>query len=292
MEVHETTFYSDGLALAGAFHEPPAGVARRGPVVVACSGFMGLRNIHPARLARALTPRGYTVFGFDYRTFAPSAGERGCVILDEQVRDIANAVRAVRRVVGGRPLVLCGWAMGAGLILPAADLVGPLAGLVCLNGFYDAQRVQRAVRGEEGWRRFLAELGEMQRAAVEAPDRAWVDPFFVYPLDPVTQGYVDDVLRKDPAFGPRVWLPFADSLLRFAPERRLDHLSRTPLLLVHGRRNALHPQEEARSLHGRYPGPRRLHWLDGAGHTEWMLDDHPIFRALVDELDGWLAERA
>ncbi|MEZ4297126.1 MAG: alpha/beta hydrolase [Polyangiaceae bacterium] len=291
MKTAEISFYSDGVLLKGAFHEPAEGVTRREPVVLMCSGFLGLRNIHPSRFARALTPRGYTVFGFDYRTFAPSSGETGCVILDEQVRDIANAVRLVRREIGGRPLVLGGWGMGGGLILSAAELTEPLAGVFCLNGFYDARRVQRALRGEAGLAKFHSELLGLQREALKSGERVWIDPFFAYPLDPVTQKYVDEVLRRDPEFGPKVWLPFADSLLSFAPERKLGHLGQTPLFIGHGRDNALHPAEEAESLYSLYPGPKKIHWLEKAGHTEWMLDEHPIFRGLVDELAGWLAER-
>ena len=60
---------------------------------------------------------------------------------------------------------------------------------------------------------------------------------------------------------------------------------------MHGDRNALHAPEEARSLFARYPGPKEMHWVPDAGHTEWMLDDHPKFVALAETLDRWLRSR-
>ena len=135
-----------------------------------------------------------------------------------------------------------------------------------------------------------------------------VDPFKIYPLDPVSEEYVNRVLRAVPGYnegssflvlslffmffstlvftpyavyhhssyhsycsmcmcmcayvcvcqwwniGAQVRLDFADSLLRFAPEHNLDHLHNTPLLVVHGEKNELHPVAEPISLLAKYPG--------------------------------------
>ena len=31
----------------------------------------------------------------------------------------------------------------------------------------------------------------------------------------------------------------------------------------------------------------RSPWIKGAGHTEWMEDEHPTFRTLIEKLAGW-----
>lgn len=282
-------FYSDGLRLDGALCSPEGGGDPARPLVVACSGFTGYRRIHPARFARSLTARGYRCFGFDYRGHLASEGEPGRVLLEEQVRDIRHAA-AFAGDGAGAGVVLLGWGMGGGLVLEAARGLGQLLrGVVCVNGFYDAERVQRAVRGEAEWQRFFSWLEGERREAVRSPESRRADPFWIYPLDEVTRGYVDGVLRKVPGYEwESVDLALADSLLAFAPERRLDHLSEVPLLLAHGDRNALHPPDEARSLHAAYPGPKQMHWIEGGGHTEWMLDEHPLYRALAARIADWL----
>lgn len=287
MREEKVAFSSDGLKLDASVYRAEAPDEAL-PVVITCSGFQGFNATHPARFARALTPRGYTCFGFDYRGFAASEGTRGAVHLDEQIRDIANAVRFVRSVLRPRALVLSGWAMGGGLVLETARIAEGIDALVVMNPIADAVRIQRALRGEEGYRAFRAWLDEERARLVVGGEQRLVEPFDIYPLDPETRGYCDDVLAKNPEFGRRVFPSFADSLLRLAPESRLDNLARVPLFLAHGERNALHPPEESRSLFARYPGPKHMHWVPDAGHTEWMLDDNPKFVALVEALDTWM----
>lgn len=295
MKIDRTSFQSAGLRLDASFYLPDGGGGGdddpRRPFILSCSGFQGLNNIHPARFARTLTALGYRCFGFDYRGFAESEGDKGRVLLEDQVEDIVAAARFVRSrpEAAGRPLVVLGWGMAGGLVLQAAKEIDGLAGLVCLNGFYDAERVQRAVRGDDGWRTFLGWL-EDKRMARARGDASKVDPFDVYPLDEVTRGYVDGVLRKNPDFGVDVTLDFAESLLRFRPERELGHLAKTPVFIGHGSQNALHPPKEAQSLHRSYPGAATLYWVEGGGHTEWMLDDDPKYQALMAAVAAWIGK--
>jgi pimeloyl-ACP methyl ester carboxylesterase len=287
MRQEKVAFYSDGLKLDASIYRGDSPEETL-PAVITCSGFQGFNATHPVRFARALTPRGYTCFGFDYRGFAASEGTRGAVHVEEQIRDIANAVRFVRSALEPRKLVLSGWAMGGALVLEASRIAEGIDALVVTNAIADAERVQRAVRGEDGYRAFRAWLDEERARLVAGGERRLVEPFDIYPLDPETKRYCDEVLARNPEFGRLVYPSFADSLLRLRPEADLDHLARVPLFLAHGERNALHPPAEARSLIARYPGPKHVHWVPDAGHTEWMLDDHPKFLALVDALDAWM----
>ncbi len=112
------------------------------------------------------------------------------------------------------------------MVLPAARNLASVCGLVCVNGFYDALRVQRAVRSVEDWERFFAWLQEERREVTHSSEPRRTDPFWIYPLDSVSKGYVDSVLRAVPGYeGDTVHTAFADSLLDFSPERDLGHLS-------------------------------------------------------------------
>jgi hypothetical protein len=287
-----THFYSDGLKLDASFFFPSGDRAQDDlPIVVPCSGFMGLKIIHPERFARALTPLGYPCFTFDYRGFGKMQIVKGKVLIEEQIRDIVHAMSFVAGDprVRDRPMVLLGWGMGAGLALEATPIAPNVRGLICINGLYDAIRVQRAVRGEAGWRKFREWFAARQIESARTADTIEIDPFDIYPLDPQTRTYVDGPLMASPGFGGTVHFSFAESLLKFAPERHLAHLSGVPLLVVHGEENRLHPLIEAESLYHEYPGPKERFWVPGAGHTEWMHDDHPTFRMVADRVAGWLS---
>jgi alpha-beta hydrolase superfamily lysophospholipase len=293
MRDESVQFFSDGLRLSGGFFWPDGQVTHPRPLVIACSGFTGLMSIHPARFARFLTGRGRACFGFDYRGFADSGGQRGRVLLEEQVRDILHAcafASADPRVAADRVFLL-GWGMGAGLVLDAARALPGVAGVIAVNGFYCGERVQRAHRGEQGLRAFRERV-DAERARRAATGRAeMVDPFEIYPLDAQSREYVDAVLRKTPNYeAERYSMELADSLLRWNPQAYASKM-RIPLLLAHGTENRLHPPAEAESLYAAYGGPKSLYFIEGAGHTEFMHDEDPRFQALAERIADWLDER-
>lgn len=288
----ELEFRSDGLKIDASFYLPEGGKDVKGPDLLICSGFMGLKNIHPERFARFLTPQGYRCFSFDYRGFAKSQGDEVQVYLEEQCRDILNAAHLLvadqQKAGESRGLVLIGWGMAGGLVLNvAAQLKEHLKGLICMNGFYDGERFLKNGHGEH-WSKFMAwaqdeRIGQLQNDQVKT-----YDPFTIYPLDPVTKGYVDGVLRKNKDFGGRVSLGFFDSIFNFKPESKVQSLLDIPLLIAHGEKNKLHSAEEASALQKVYPGKKEVYWIKDGGHTEWMQDEDEKFQKLVTHMQRWL----
>lgn len=290
MRQESIRFFSDGLALDGSFFFPDVPPDGPRPLIIACSGFTGLCSIHPARFARYLTNRGHCCLGFDYRGFAESEGEHGRVLLEEQVRDIIHAVAAAAthdRIDRGR-IVLLGWGMGAGLVLDASRKLDGVAGIIAANGFYDGDRFCRAHRNHDSYRRFLDRVSDERRTRARAGVAARGDPFDIYPLDDLSRQYVDSVLRTNPGYDTTAYSwELADSLLRWNVEAYAPGMD-IPLLIAHGDQNGLHPVAEAQSLYDAYGGPKELFWLEGAGHTEFMLDDDPKFQALAARIEEWI----
>jgi uncharacterized protein len=92
MERRGVKFFSERMMLDGDLYLPD-GVepAANAPAIVVCSGYQGLKDIHPVRFARALVPRGYVCLAFDYRGFGMSEGERGRLApQDDEERWAAN----------------------------------------------------------------------------------------------------------------------------------------------------------------------------------------------------------
>ena len=293
MREQKTHFYSEGLKLAASFYLPDNEESQtKKPFIIACSGFLGLKDIHPALFARALTSLGYPCFGFDYRGFGESEGSWHDVLIEEQIHDIVNAAVFVssQPQFSNHKIILIGWGMGAGLILEAAKETLNLRGLICINGFYSAKRTQRELRGTKNWRIFHNWIRKEREREVQTGEIKNVDPFLIYPLDETTKKYVDDVLLKQQGFGGEVKFTFVHSLLRFCPEDRLAGLE-VPILIAHGDSNDLHSPTEMESLYEKYPADKELYWISNAGHTEWMFDDNLLFKGLVNYIDGWVQRK-
>ncbi len=291
MQTENVTFFSDGLKLGGSFYFPDDfDASKKHPLIMPCSGFTGLRNIHPERFARYLTTIGYVCFSFDYRGFGDSEGKRRRVILEEQVRDVLHAVGYVERDARINPerIILLGWGMAGGVVLDASRELLGVVGLAVINGFYSGKRVQQSHRTTKGFFEFRDRVRANYAERAHTGDVRWDDPFYYYPLDEDSRRYVEEVLRQQPGYDVEQYSgELADSLVRWYPEAHAGYM-RTPLFIAHGTKNALHPPTEAECLFSAYGGPKELYWLEGAGHTEWMFDDNPYFLSLGKRLSTWV----
>ncbi len=288
-------FFSGGLRLDADLYLPDDGGAGAPyPVVIPSSGYQGLKVIHPERFARTLAPRGYAVLAFDYRGFGLSEGERGRLVPQEWAEDLRAAVDRVSAMpeIDSDRVGLLGWGMGGGVVVAEAAEDPRVRAVVCANGIGDGTRSTRALHDRRSWdsllERIVADRGRRAaygRSEVTSPwDIVRLD------LDGATDGYVGDELYRAPGFGSGVTLESAEMLLRFCPEASAHRLAGRPLLIVHGGDNELYKPQEAHSLYEHAAEPKQLEILEGSGHTEWMFDEHPTFRGLVDKLDAFFGE--
>jgi len=280
-------FFSEGHRIDADLHLPD----RPGPhpVVVAASGYQGLKVIHPQRFARALTPLGYAVLAFDYRGFGQSEGERGRLAPQDWSTDVRSAVDrlSIQDTIDPARIFLLGWGLGGGVVVDAAADDERVRAVAAVNGIGDGTRSTRAMHDEQSWANLVERVRADRGRRASTSRSELTSPWDIVrlDLDQDTDGYVDTELYRAPGFGSSVSLESADRLLRFRPEQVAHRIAPRPLLVVHGATNRLHLPAEARSLYEHAAEPKRLVMLDGAGHTEWMFDEHPTFRHLVSTLD-------
>ncbi|AJE81430.1 MULTISPECIES: alpha/beta hydrolase [Streptomyces] len=288
-------FFSSGLRLDADLHLPDDGGAGAPyPVVLPSSGYQGLKVIHPERFARALTARGFATLAFDFRGFGLSEGERGRLVPQEWVQDLRAAVDRVAAAPdldAGR-IGLVGWGMGGGVVVSEAADDPRVRAVASVNGLSDGARSTRNMHDEASWQRLLERIAADRAYRSEHGRSEITSPWDIVrlDLDGRTDGYVGRELYQAPGFGSGVTLESADMLLRFSPQSVVHRLAPRPLLIVHGSENRLHLPQEAEALYERAREPKRLRLIEGAGHTEWMFDDHPTFLSLVDELAAFFQE--
>lgn len=284
MERRPVKFFSERVMLDGDLYLPDG--AAKLPAIIVCSGYQGLKDIHPVRFARALVPRGYVCLAFDYRGFGMSEGERGRIAPNDQVADTRAAASLLECIpdVDSDRIGVLGWALGGGVAIGAAADDQRFKAVAAINAIGDGGRVLRALHDDESW------MGLMALVAEDRRNRAWygrstmTEPWDIVRLDKRTREYVNAELYKAAGFGSRVTLESVDLLTSFRPDTVAHRIAPRPLLLVHGDQNELHPPTEASTIYAAAESPTKLEWLRGWGHTEWMADDHPTFLSVVEVL--------
>jgi alpha-beta hydrolase superfamily lysophospholipase len=281
-------FFSDGQRLDGELWHPPSSACSA--VVVACSGYLGLKGLQPARFARGLVPRGYACLCFDYRGFGFSDGERGRLLPSEQVEDIRAVVDYLcsRDDTGAVPVVLLGWGLGGALVIAEAAQDSRVAAVVALNAIADGYRTTRALHDDASWAELIARLERDRVDRLRYGRSALIPAFEVVRLRGSTRDYVESELSKEAGFGFPITCQAGEHLLRFSVEHLVGRIAPRPLFIAHGTANDLYSPEEAHRLYRLAGEPRELHLLDGAGHSEWMYDGHQTFRQLIGLITDFL----
>lgn len=290
--IESVSFFSERLRLRADLYRP-ADTGGSAPGIVSCSGYQGLKDIHPARFARHLAPQGYACLAFDYRGFGESEGERGRVIPQDQVDDTHEALSylAGRSGVDPERIGLIGWGMGGGIAAQVAALDPRVKAVAICNGIGSGSRSTRAAHTEDTWAQLGTRIAADQSRRVEAGVSERVHPFEVLPLAGSTRQFVDSDLYPTPGFGTSpVSLESAEALLRFEPELLAGRVAPRPVLIVHGTENDLYAPAEASALAEAIGSSARLEWLQGTGHTEFMRDDDPTFQRMMGMLVEFFAE--
>ncbi|GHG98565.1 alpha/beta hydrolase [Streptomyces lanatus] len=288
----ETAFYSEGSRLEATLYYPddlPEG--GRHSALVINSGYQGFNEFYPKLFAQRMTGHGFVCLGFDYRGMADSEGEKGRVLIEEQVQDVRNAVTFIRAQDDIDParVGLIGWGMGAANVILAAEKAGDVAGVASLNGFYDGERWLRSIHTYDEFLKIVDEVEEDRVRRVVQGESKLADTFAHYPLDPATGDYVEKELSQVYGFGHPTRLQFTESILDLKVENMVANLAPTPLFVAHGERNSLHPYEEARSLYASAASPKTLYTIHGR-HNDFMYGDHPEFLLLCDRLQEFFDE--
>ncbi|MBO3746265.1 alpha/beta fold hydrolase [Streptosporangiaceae bacterium NEAU-GS5] len=198
--------------------------------IVLAHGFTGSWRERATRRITQVLAETAGVLSFDFRGHGRSGGHS--TVGDLEVLDLDAAVRHAR-VIGYRRVAVVGFSMGAAIAVRHAALYGDVDAVVAVSGparwYYRGTRPMRQVH----W----AIEHPVGRLAARVGRRTRI-----------TNG------RWDP--------------VPLAPYEAAPMISPTPLLIVHGDRDAFFPLEHAHQLYEAAKDPKEL-WVEpGYGHAE------------------------
>jgi putative redox protein len=234
-----------GQRLAGLL-DVPDGPSRASAIFGHCFS-CGKDSIAAARIARALTERGFTVLRFDVTGLGESEGEFGAATFSMDVADMVVAA-GVLRDRGQAPGLLVGHSLGGAAVIAAAGQVPEVRAVATIAAPSDPGHVTDLLR------RQAPDLLERDEVEVQLGGR----PF---------------TLRRE----------FLEDI-RSQPQReRIRNLDRA-LLVMHSPHDRTVHIDNASEIFMAARHPKSFISLDGANH---LLTDHADARYVADVLAAW-----
>jgi fermentation-respiration switch protein FrsA (DUF1100 family) len=292
MQMKDISFYSEGCKLDGTLYLPDDyKPGEKRPAIIPNSGYQGFDEFYPRLFSNYLTKAGYVCLGFDYRGMAKSEGEKGRVILDEQVQDVRNAITflQLQDEVDPERIGLVGWGMGASNVIRAAAQDRRVKAVAGLNGFYNGERWLRSIHSFVDWTGILETVAEDRARRVTTGKSKPEATFIHYPLDPATSDYVKNELESVYGFGHDTQLQFSESIIELNCDKVIADIAPRPVFIGHGKDNLLHPIDESVEVFAAAAEPKAFYQIDGK-HNDFMFQDHPIFDDMIDQLEDFFAE--
>jgi hypothetical protein len=269
------TFTADGLTLVGNL----AVAADGAPAVVLTGPFTGVKEQVVGTYAALLHERGLTTLAFDHRGFGESEGRRAHEDSSGKLADLRAAVSllAAHPAVDAARLAAVGICLGGGYAVRAAATDPRIRAVVGIAGAYNSP-VRFSAADPDGYRRALGSFLERYDDTLPAvgPDGTTVamggeEPFAYYGTQRSAAARWEN----------RVTYGSLHTLMTFDALGAAPMLGATPLLVVHGRKDAYCAPELAEALYTDATGPKEIRWIEAEQHID-LYDVEPYVAQAAD----------
>ncbi|MFI5907549.1 alpha/beta hydrolase [Dactylosporangium sp. NPDC051541] len=274
MAVHleALAFVTDGITLSGHLRTPTTPAPDGGYPALAVTGpFTGVKEQVAGDYAERLTEAGFVTLAFDHRGFGASGGRRAHEDTQGKLTDLRAAVTtlAAHPAVDPHRIGLTGICLGGGYAVRAAAQDPRVRAVAGIAGGYNSPRFFAADPDgyHAGLAGFIARYDEFMPAV--APDGGEAAMSGEEPWS-----YYGTARSAAETWENRVTRGSLHSLLTFDALSAAPLLSRTPLLVVHGKVDAYCSPDLAAQLYDQATGPKHLEWLDCDLHVD-LYDNEP-----------------
>ena len=278
------TFASEDIELVGDLLIPGGGALTGAdgvgwPAVVLTGPFTGVKEQVTGSYAGLLSAAGFATLAFDHRGFGESGGRRQHEDSQGKLADLRAAVSALAaqaEVDSGR-IGLVGICLGGGYAIRAAAQDPRVRAVAGIAGGYNSPAAMAASMGIGQYRAALGAALDhydcyLPAVAPDGGDAAMSgdEPY----------AYYGTRRSRSPHWRNEVTRGSLHSLMTFDALGAADLLADTPLLIVHGERDAYCSPALAQAVHDRKRGDKEILWLDAGLHTD-LYDNQPYVSQAV-----------
>jgi uncharacterized protein len=273
------TFASEGTELVGDLRLPGGGTLAGAdgagwPAVVLTGPFTGVKEQVTGSYAELLAAAGFATLAFDHRGFGESGGRRQHEDSQGKLADVRAGVGllAAQPEVDPARIGLAGICLGGGYAIRAAAQDPRVRAVAGIAGGYNSPAAMVESMG----------IGEYRAALSAALDRydSYLPAVAPDGGEAAMGGdepyaYYGTPRSRSPHWRNEVTRGSLQSLMTFDALGAAELLAGTPLLIVHGERDAYCSPALAQALYDRKRGDKEILWLDAGLHTD--LYDNPPY---------------
>jgi uncharacterized protein len=260
MDTRVVHFYSEGSRLEGDYFVP-TGLkgGERGPGIVLCHGYSGIRQAILPDYAKLFAEAGYVALSFDYRGFGGSEGPKWRIMALEQIDDIRNAITwlEAQPEVDADRIGVWGTSNGGAHAPYVAGVDERVKAAVGQVGYGDGRKLIMDIRTPQERRELEALLAEdrKQRVLTGKGAGATCD---VLLASPQTRAFFAEALKALPELYCEIPWASAEKTMEYRPIDVVDRIAPRALLLIGAEKDDLCKFEGYRDLYERARQPKKL----------------------------------
>ena len=251
--------------------------------------FTGVKEQVTGSYAELLSAAGFATLAFDHRGFGESGGRRQHEDSQGKLADLRAAVSvlAAQEEVDQARIGLTGICLGGGYAVRAAATDPRVKAVVGIAGGYNSPVQMVQSMGIGGYRAALGAALERydEYFSAVAPNGGEAAMGGDEPY-----AYYGTSRSRSPHWRNEVTRGSLHSLMTFDALGAAELLADTPLLVVHGERDAYCSPALAQALYDRTPGDKEIRWLDASLHID-LYDNAPYVTAAVAAAAAFLHRR-
>jgi fermentation-respiration switch protein FrsA (DUF1100 family) len=294
-------FQSEGLKVIGNLFRPEnyEGNSSLLPAVLVAGAMTGIKEQVAGSYAERIAKSGFVTLAIHHRHFGESEGEpRQHEDPAKKMEDFKNAISFLSTIedIDREKIGACGISMGGGYMLQLAafdrrikavsivasglNLGDTLVEMLGKEGFINSLKEQNKARQKH------YETGEVQYIPAVATDNK---PAAMTGDEPFE--YYGTSRAWSPGWVNRYTTESIENLMSYNAVTYAHHVSPTPLLIVHGRKDRYCLPKFAQQVYDEAGEPKEIMWLDTSNHIDLYDNDKyvgPAINKIVEWFNAYL----
>ena len=289
-------FQSEGLKVVGNLFRPEnyKGNSSLLPGVLVAGAMTGVKEQVAGSYAERIAKSGFVTLAIDHRHFGESEGEpRQHEDPAKKMEDFKNAISFLSTIedIDREKIGACGISMGGGYMLQLAAFDRRIKAVSIVASGLNLGDTLVEMLGKEGFINFLKEYNKARQKHYETGEVQYIPAVATDNKPAAMTGdepfeYYGTSRAWSPGWVNRYTTESIENLMSYNAVTYAHHVSPTPLLIVHGRKDKYCLPKFAQQVYDEAGEPKEIMWLDTSNHID-LYDYDKYVGPAIDKIVEW-----